>query len=306
MKLGIYLNAQHPRGDDPARRFAETLEQARVIRALGFDSIWGGEHHATPGFHYFPLMPMLQRLAAEAEGLAFGTNLVLLPLHNPVEIAEIAAFLDIATGGRFTLGIGLGYRSEEFAIFGVRMAERVSRLTEGVELIGRLWTEDAVTHHGRHWTLDKVTIRPRPLQTPRPLILVGSQVPAGIERAARIADGWLVVPVPTIEEFASQVRIFTAARTAAGPPRPRSAGSSRCPARPTRTRRSGGRRLIWWRSTRRISRGASLASRSIPPQPPRSSCAGSRGTGSRWAHLRRSPRRSSHKPRPEPPTPPCA
>ena len=212
MKLGVYLNAQHPRGDDPARRFAETLEQARMIRALGFDSIWGGEHHATPGFHYFPLLPMLQRLAAEAEGLAFGTNLVLLPLHNPVEIAEIAAFMDVTTGGRFTLGVGLGYRSEEFAIFGVRMAERVSRLTEGVELIRRLWTEDEVTHHGRHWTLDKVTIRPRPLQTPRPLILVGSQVPAGIERAARIADGWVVVPVPTVDEFARQVRTFAAAR----------------------------------------------------------------------------------------------
>ena len=83
MKLGIYVNAQHPAGDDPARRFAETLEQARLIRELGFDSIWGGEHHVTPGFHYFPLLPLLQRLAAETEGLAMGTNLVLLPLHNP-------------------------------------------------------------------------------------------------------------------------------------------------------------------------------------------------------------------------------
>ena len=87
MKLGIYLNAQHPAGDDPARRFAETVEQARLIHSLGFDSIWGGEHHVTPGFHYFPLLPMLQRLAAEVPGLEIGTNLVLLPLHNPVEIA---------------------------------------------------------------------------------------------------------------------------------------------------------------------------------------------------------------------------
>ena len=218
MKLGIYLNAQHPAGDDPARRFAEAVEQVRLIRALGFDSLWGGEHHATPGFHYFPLLPMLQRLAAEAEGLAIGTNLVLLPLHNPVEIAEVGAFLDVATGGRFMLGVGLGYRTEEFAIFGVPLAERVSRLTEGVEIIRRLWTEDAVTHHGRHWRLDAVTIRPRPLRTPRPPILVGSQVPAGIERAARIADGWLVVPVPTVDEFAGQVRTFAAAREAAGLP----------------------------------------------------------------------------------------
>ena len=218
MKLGIYLNAQHPAGDDPARRFGEAVEQVRLIRALGFDSLWGGEHHATPGFHYFPLLPMLQRLAAEAEGLAIGTNLVLLPLHNPVEIAEVGAFLDVATGGRFTLGVGLGYRTEEFAIFGVPMAERVSRLTEGVEIIRRLWTEDAVSHRGRHWTLDAVTIRPRPLQRPRPPILVGSQVAAGIARAARIADGWLVVPVPTVAEFAAQAGAFAAARAAAGLP----------------------------------------------------------------------------------------
>ncbi len=218
MKLGIYLNAQHPASDDPARRFAETIEQARLIHRLGFDSIWGGEHHVTPGFHYFPLLPMLQRLAAEVEGMWVGTNLVLLPLHNPVELAEIGAFLDVITGGRFMLGVGLGYRTEEFAVFKVPMAERVSRLTEGVEIIRRLWTEERVTHHGRHWQLDDVGIHPQPLQRPRPPILVGSQVPAGIARAARIADGWLVVPVPTVDEFAAQAAAFAAARSAAGLP----------------------------------------------------------------------------------------
>src|SRR5215831_14151759 len=137
MKLGIYLNAQHPAGDDPARRFAEMVEQVRLIRRLGFDSIWGGEHHATPGFHYFPLLPLLQRLAAEAEGLWIGTALALPPLHHPVELAEGGAFLEVVTGGRFLFGVGLGFRAEEFAAFGVPMAQRVSRLVEGVETIRR-------------------------------------------------------------------------------------------------------------------------------------------------------------------------
>jgi alkanesulfonate monooxygenase SsuD/methylene tetrahydromethanopterin reductase-like flavin-dependent oxidoreductase (luciferase family) len=218
MKLGIYLNTQHPEGEDPARHLAQALEQARLIRSLGFDSIWAGEHHATPGFHFFPQLPLLQRVAVEAEGLAIGTNLILLPLHNPVEVAEIGAFMDIVTGGKFLLGIGLGYRAEEFAIFGVPMAERVSRLSEGVEIIRRLWTEDRVTHSGRHWQFADVTVRPRPLQSPRPPILIGAQVEAAIVRAAKISDGWLVVPTHKMDELPDLMKLFTSTRAAAGLP----------------------------------------------------------------------------------------
>src|ERR1051326_2345013 len=148
LKLGIYLNTQHPESDDPARRLAETLEEARLVRSVGVGSIWAGEGHTTPASHFFPQLPLLQRVAVEAPGLAIGTNLILLPLHNPVEIAEIGAFMDVVTGGRFLLGLGLGYRPEEFAIFGVPIAERASRLTVGVEIIRRLWTEERVTHSG--------------------------------------------------------------------------------------------------------------------------------------------------------------
>lgn len=216
MQLGVYLNGQHPETDDPARRLAEIVEQVRLLRSLGFDSIWGGEHHATPGFHYFPLLPLLQRLVGEADGMAMGTNLVLLPLHNPAEIAETAAFLDIATGGRFHLGVGLGYRPEEFAMFGVDMAHRVGRMVEGIEIIRRLWTGDAVTFAGRHHRVEGLTIRPRPIQPGGPPILVGSQVDAGIDRAARISDGWLAIPVPTVDEFAAQAARFAETRAAAG------------------------------------------------------------------------------------------
>lgn len=216
MKLGVYLNAQHPADADPARCFAEMVEQVRLIRQVGFDSIWSGEHHITDGFHYFPLLPMLQRLAAEAEGLEIGTNIVLLPLHNPIEMAEICAFLDVISGGRFRLGVGLGYRTEEFAMFGVPMKERVTRLSESIEIIRRLWSEDNVTHKGRHWQFENLTIRPRPSQKPRPPIIVAAQVDQGIERAAKISDGWCIVPISQVDEVAGQIKLFKSAREAAG------------------------------------------------------------------------------------------
>lgn len=216
MKLGVYLNAQHPADADPTRCFAETAEQVRFMRQLGFDSIWSGEHHVTDGFHYFPLLSMLQRLAADAEGMEIGTNIVLLPLHNPVEMAEICAFLDVISGGKFSLGVGLGYRPEEFAVFGVPIKERVSRLTEGVEIIRRLWSEDKVTHKGRHWQLDNVTIRPRPSQKPRPPILIAAHIDQAVERAARIGDGWCIVPTPRIDEVEAHAKLFKASRAAAG------------------------------------------------------------------------------------------
>ena len=219
MKLGIYLNSQHPYDRDPARCWAETLEQVRLIRKLGFDSLWGGEHHITPGFHYFPLMSMMQRLAAETEGtMNLGTNIVLLPLHNPVEMAEIGAFLDVISGGKFMLGVGLGYRPEEFQAFGVNIKQRVSRMAEGVEIIRRLWSETNVTHKGRYWQFENATIGPPPLQKPRPPILIAAQVEESLKRAAQIADGWCAVSSTTLEETAKDAAIYKKARADAGLP----------------------------------------------------------------------------------------
>src|SRR6202011_1669899 len=107
---------------------------------------------------------------------------------------------------------------EEFAIYRVPLSERVSRLTEGVEIVKRLWTEDRVTHNGRHWQFSEVGILPRPLQRPRPPILIGAQVDAAIARAAKISDGWLVVPQPKTEELPAQVKLFRETRAAAGLP----------------------------------------------------------------------------------------
>jgi alkanesulfonate monooxygenase SsuD/methylene tetrahydromethanopterin reductase-like flavin-dependent oxidoreductase (luciferase family) len=127
----------------------------------------------------------------------------------------------VITGGKFLFGVGLGYRPEEYAVFDVPMSERVSRLTEGIEIIRRLWSQDHVTHGGRHWQFNDATIRPRPLQSPGPPIIVGGQVDAAIARAAKIGDGWLVVPIPSLDQLAKQMALFRSTRSAANlPPSP--------------------------------------------------------------------------------------
>ena len=138
----------------------------------------------------------------------------MLPLHNPVELAEAGAFLDVITGGKFLLGVELGYRPEEFQIFGVPVSERVSRFIEAVEIIRRLWSEDRVTHSGRHWQFSDAAIAPHPLQAPRPPILIGAQVDAAIARAARIGDGLLSVPTVTLDQLDAQISKFKSARSA--------------------------------------------------------------------------------------------
>ena len=117
---------------------------------------------------------------------------MLLPLHNPVDIAEQAALLDVMTGGRFTLGVGLGYRPEEFQAFQVPLKQRVSRMQESIDIIRRLWAEDDVTHHGRHFQFDNLSIHPKPARPGGPPILIGAQVDVSVARAARIAEmaGW--------------------------------------------------------------------------------------------------------------------
>ena len=200
---------------------------------------------------------MLQRLAADAEGLWLGTNVTLLPLHNPIELAEVGAFIDVITGGKFLLGVGLGYRPEEYAMYGVPMPERVSRFGEAVGIIRRLWTEDRVTHQGRHWQFSDATIAPRPLQRRRRPSSSVRRCEAAITRAAKIGDGWLVVPIPTLDQLGKQMATYTSARAggqAAAQPAYLPAARGRLRAR-RRRRPSAASPHTSSRNTKPISRG---------------------------------------------------
>ena len=114
------------------------------------------------------------------------------------------------------LGVGAGYAPEEFAAFGYSLKERGSRLEEGASLLRRLWTEENVTHHGRHYQVDDATIAPRPVQRPRPPIWFGAWVEPAIRRAARLGDAWFVGPSANLTEIAPCARLYKEACSETG------------------------------------------------------------------------------------------
>ncbi len=218
MKVGVFLGTQHPPGSDARRAFEDHVAQTRALREEGYDAVWVGQHYRTHPEQFFQTTPLLARLAAEAGDMTIGTNLLLLPLHNPVDIAEQYATMDVIAGGRLVLGVGLGYRSEEYEVFGVERRTRTRRFEEALEILKRLWTEDHVTVEGRFYAVKDVSIRPRPLQRPRPPIWIGAAADSAVERAARLGDAWISTSVATFSTIKDQMALYRRARTAAGLP----------------------------------------------------------------------------------------
>jgi alkanesulfonate monooxygenase SsuD/methylene tetrahydromethanopterin reductase-like flavin-dependent oxidoreductase (luciferase family) len=160
-----------------------------------------------------PLTPVA--IAAGRVGSAWG-GVLLLPLYHPLAVAEEAAMVDVISGGRLILGVGAGYAPEEFAAFGVSIKERGSRMDEAVPLIHRLWSEEKVTHQGRHYRVTEATVGPRPVQRPRPPIWFAGWVEPAIRRAGRLGDAWLGGPSARLDELTACVRLYRDARQAAG------------------------------------------------------------------------------------------
>jgi probable F420-dependent oxidoreductase len=195
--------------------FEETLRECERAEAAGFDSVWLGEHHNNPILYPAPLIG-LAAIASRTTRVKLGTGVLLLPLYHPMMVAEEGAMVDRISGGRLILGIGAGYAPEEFSAFGCSLKERGSRLEEGASLLCRLWTEEHVTHRGKHYHLQDATVAPRPVQRPRPPIWFGAWADTAIRRAARLGDAWFIGPSASLEEIAPCARIYQKACTENG------------------------------------------------------------------------------------------
>lgn len=177
------------------------------------ESLWVGGHVAS--VNPSPeAMVSLAWLAARTERVRIGTSILLLPLYEPAIVAKQIADLDQATGGRVTLGVGIGGEYPgEFRACRVPRRERAPRTDEAIALIRRLWTAEPVTHEGRFYAMDDVRIHPAPRQPGGvPIPVAGRQEPA-MHRAARLGDGWMpylysprryAASVQTIRELAAR------------------------------------------------------------------------------------------------------
>ncbi|HXJ80714.1 MAG TPA: LLM class flavin-dependent oxidoreductase [Candidatus Methylomirabilis sp.] len=220
MKFGLIISKQHPPGVSMVERFREHIEQVRVARDAGFDLIVMGQHYLSTPFQEIQTMPSLARLAAEAGTMRVGATVLLLPLLNPVDVAEQVATLDIITEGRFIFGVGLGYREEEYEAFGIHGKERVPRFLESLEVIKRLWTEGEVSHRGHYFQLTRARLVAKPVQKPHPPVWFAANNDAAVERAARMADAWVINPHATLTVLRRQMTLYRAALQQAGRPMP--------------------------------------------------------------------------------------
>ena len=168
-------------------------EAAKAAEALGYDAIWANDVVITPAADREQVIEPLVTLASLVHlvpRLALGTSVLVLPQRSAILVAKQAAALHLLSGGRLVLGVGIGHRSEEFALLGADYAQRAATTDEAIEVLQTLWREPVATYRGRFYRFDAASLPPHPPDGGPP-IWIGGTTPAAVRRAAKYGDGWL-------------------------------------------------------------------------------------------------------------------
>jgi probable F420-dependent oxidoreductase len=225
-------------------KFATTLmgvrmralgEAAQSLESVGFESIWIPEHLAMPvefpaTYPYtesgLPPVPagtpcynpfvLLSYIACATSTIRLATNVCILPLHHPLRTARDVVTLDRLSGGRVTLGVGVGWMRDEFDWIGEDFHNRGKRADEIIEILRRLWSEDVVEYESANYRFGPVHFQPKPLQRPILPIEIGGTSPAALRRAALLGDGWIEIGSADIDEIARRIAHIRRMREEAG------------------------------------------------------------------------------------------
>ncbi|MGH3314170.1 MAG: LLM class flavin-dependent oxidoreductase [Streptomyces sp.] len=203
-EYGLVLCSQFTPDDDTVARFAEQVEQVRFARDAGFSSVWATQHYLADPFQYLHPLAVLSRIVPESGDMRIGTAITLMALGNPVDLAEELATLDIISGGRLTVGAGLGYRDVEFDAFRVPRQRRLRRFLDNLDVVRRLWTEDEVTFSSD--VVELAGVRPvlRPVQRPHPPLWLAGHTDRALRRTARMGLPWIAAAAHVDRDYLHQ------------------------------------------------------------------------------------------------------
>jgi alkanesulfonate monooxygenase SsuD/methylene tetrahydromethanopterin reductase-like flavin-dependent oxidoreductase (luciferase family) len=186
MRFGFFDQLPCAEAFTEAQRYRDILEQIELGDRLGFDTVWLGELHFSRAFSILasPLM-VLAAAAQRTSHIRLGTAVTLLPMHNPVKIAEDAATADILSDGRLEFGVGRGTAPLHYAGYGIAQDESRERFDEALDFIVGAWTEERFSYRGKYFCAENLTVIPRPLQRPHPPVRIAANSPDTFPFAAR-------------------------------------------------------------------------------------------------------------------------
>ena len=191
--------------DAPMATFARRAEELGFWSAWAVDHAVGEEHAEDPSLD--PLHVMTH-VAAVTTRLRVGVAVLILPRRNPAQLARDLATMDVLSGGRITVGVGLGGKDPGAAAFGFRTGQRAKHRIEGIGAMRALWADGAAHYEGELQSFGGAWLQPKPVQRPHPPIWIGARTPVALQRAAQIGDGWIGAGSSTREDFASQMRVL--------------------------------------------------------------------------------------------------
>ncbi len=195
--------------------YKEALEEVVRAEDLGFDSVWMEEHHAVTN-HYWPSpLTVLGGFATRTSQMLLGTDIVVAAFYHPVRLAEDVTLLDVMSNGRFVLGIAIGYKPDEFALYGTELEKRGARFEEQLAIMTALWTQDRVDVKGRYYTVEG-RLEPKPVTKPHPPVWIGGWGDITLRRAAALADNWIPGPTADLQRLVAGKTQFLENRRAGG------------------------------------------------------------------------------------------
>ncbi|MCS6926909.1 MAG: LLM class flavin-dependent oxidoreductase [Candidatus Binatia bacterium] len=221
MKVGMTLQLTSFGGKPDLQTYQEELSLADMAEGLGFDSIWALDHHFT-GYVMSPdPCQLLSYIAGRTRRVQLGTAVIVLPWHDPVEVAEKIALLDLLSGGRTIFGFGRGAASIEYAGFRVSMEESRERFVESAIIIRKGLTQPSFSYDGKYYKIPEIQIRPRPISHPETRFYASTVSPESAEIMAKMGFGVLIIAQRSWEDTAADYRRYCEAALASGhQPRP--------------------------------------------------------------------------------------